>query len=787
MQITPTSRLLVADEREAFGYVQSLPECISWDLRSYLAYGKNGGQFSGFTLDPNGQYAVQTDQVVPFDADASHWTGLTGATYSYGTEASGPFAGKKFLYGVAASGTAFAGTSAYSRYEEEGLTCLLYRSAVASGVTSDFYLLFQPGYSGGGPQYRLAFVPGAPIRLQLLGNDGVTWADAATANETGECTSYLESVGGYVRVDVLPMTDPTWAAGLPQSAGLSGPPPNLLVVSLNGSDAILTVPTATFPGGTPGTGAGGGFLGFSGHSGQFSLRLGLKRFTPTASAAVPEQVRARDFQTTPVGRVQGYIPYGATLTPTITQTGSNKAAASLSLDASAYVDATGLSLRTVFLSTLDADFPALQVAPSPAPAWDNYAPVQTEVSLAWDQKSGTLRSSATTTLTSNNDEFAPGSNSSIGAQIGVRAGQIQLGYPDYEPNGDYPGSAYFQCGVQPVLTGPTGIDGFSWAWVTKQKYFRLQVSDRLRRGDPDQICCGYCLPDDGQNHFYALRIKLQKIGITDDWLNFPLRERDDNQPTEYFLPRGTTKDPVLLPHPSTPVNAHLDTIRRLSGVYDSASGQILPMALGVGPAGEVDYFGLPVGVVNLIQSPASVLASLTPAITFGGSPQTWPDGSPVLNEILDSGLETAASLANIRTDIVLEGLDPSSGGAVVGIAKDGQLAGPDADPMAPGYVNVPVPFYDIDRLYASAEVAEVAAQLAAIQLQFPAIQVRLKTFLHPWLLPLTIFAVDDYGTTGSLSPVLFYVTEIRHVHDGLSDPQKPTGFSYIVGRLLGQL
>ena len=447
----------------------------------------------------------------------------------------------------------------------------------------------------------------------------------------------------------------------------------------------------------------------------------------------------------------------------------------------------------MFLSALDGDFPAGQIPPDAAPDWTDYTPqlaggsalCQATARLAWDQKTGTLRSSGSMTLYSEGGALAPGA----GVALGVRAGQLAFGYSGWD---DFPD---FQCGLQPVLTGWTGLDpdgGQQWSWNTFRNFVRISVHDKLRRGDADQVACGYRLPDDGQNHFYAVRTALHQLGITDDWLNFPLRERDDNVPYEFYLPRGTTQEPLLLAHPATPVGTHLELIRSKSGVYavpGDDTSQILPLALGTDPLGGVDYFGLPVGVVNTFSGPGAALAplNLTPQFTFGGPPAFWPDGSPMLNEILSDGLETRATLTNIRTDIVCEGLDlTGTSGAVVGIAKDEALGGPYADPDADGYVSVPVPFYDIDRVYSSPEVAAVSAQLAALQLQFPAIEARLKVHLQPWLVPLTIIAVEDFATTGSTQPVYFYVTEIQHEYDGLTDPARPTGHSRITARLLGQ-
>ena len=50
-------------------------------------------------------------------------------------------------------------------------------------------------------------------------------------------------------VDVLPMTDPSWEAGFPGTAAHSDAPPNMICVTINGGDAVLTVPATTFPAG----------------------------------------------------------------------------------------------------------------------------------------------------------------------------------------------------------------------------------------------------------------------------------------------------------------------------------------------------------------------------------------------------------------------------------------------------------------------------------------------------------------------------------------------------------
>jgi len=775
--LTPTAVLLTGDDRLIFGQVASKDEAITWDLRAYLAYGKNGGQFQGFTLDPTENYLILAEQVVPLSAEPAHWV-MAGGTFSYGTDAAGVYGGSaaggtKFLRITALGAALFTATSTYTRADDEGLRLAAYRSAAPAGASSDLFLCFQPGAGAAGDtQYQLAVVPGSPIRLQSRTVDasGIAgaWSDLAAANALGESSAYLDSVQQTLSVAALPMTDGSWAAGLPDSSALSGPPPNRLVVVIGNGDAILDVPCTSFP--------GDALVGVTGHGGQVSVRLARRRYGLRAGCAVPEQVRPRDFAVAPVGRVQGYQPYGSVVTPTITLTDRNKAAGSLAVDLTTLADTTGFSPRTVFLSTLDADFPAVQVPPSPNAPWGANVPVSGHMSAAWNQAEGILRASAHLNFVNNDQSLSPNS-----VPLAVRAGQLLIGYTGFE------GSGFFRCGVQPVLTGYTGLasqEGMAWYYQQHQRYFDISLDDRLRKGDADQIACGYRLPDDGQNHFYAQRTLAHTIGFTDDWLRFPLRERDDAHPGEYFLPRGTTLDPVMLAEPPTPVLTQMGRVRRVSGVYDPGSGQILPMALGTDVLGGLEYFGLPVGVVNAFSGDTS---ALLPVMIFGGAPQLWPDGAPILNEILDGGLRTTATLANIRTDIVFEGLDVNTGGAVVGAAKNELLAGPYSDSSVPGYVGTPVPLYDIDRLYASPEVAYVAAQLAATNLQAPAIGAWLKVYLQPWLSPLDVIAVDDFATTGSTSPVLFYITEIRHVVDWASDPERPEGYSLISARLLGQV
>ena len=387
--LVPTAAIAVADDRQAFGVVTSPDQSVSWDLRAYLDYGSGGAAFSGLALDPTRQYVCQAGTAVALDADPSQWSNLAGATFSFGTDASGPGAGKKFLRGQATGAALMTGVSLYTRQAEEGVELALYRSAVTAGVTSDFYLSFQPS-GGSGSQFRLALVPGFPIRLQTSPN-GETWADAQSASELGECESYLDSRSRSLTVSVMPMTDPSWSAGLPQSAASSGPPPNLLVVNLNNGDSLLSVPATTFP---------ADFLvGFSGHGGQFGLRLGRRRYAVLCAGSLPPQVRARDFSTAPVARFQGYTSFGTQLTGEITTDGHNQAAGSFTLDASAQVDETGLAVYTVFLSALDGDFPAGQIPPDAAPDWTDYTPqlaggsalCQATARLAWDQKTGTLR------------------------------------------------------------------------------------------------------------------------------------------------------------------------------------------------------------------------------------------------------------------------------------------------------------------------------------------------------------------------------------------------------------
>jgi len=754
-----------------FGAVKVLPETISWDCMSLI--GTPGAQQQGFCLDPTGTYLMQQDVPAWIDADETQWsTGGSAANWTHGTDEA---TGKKFLRQATGGNSVFSATHNFVRTADEGFVIHCKRLAVATiaGVTplsAQFFVDFSIGRTAGTYGLQLAIEAGKPIRLRGTA-DNTTYTDLATADELGESETYLNRTNRTLNVGVYSYCDPSWAAGLPGSLALSGPPPGTVVIVINNGDAILTYQTDTLKSGS---------LKISGQGGQWSCRYAKKRYVASGAITFPPQGRARPLTTVPAARLSGYVPYADSLNIAIlpySATGLNQpvnqAYATATLDATGDVDDTGYARHTVMLSTVLADFPSVQLPPQQFPVFQSYYPIYAEFRQWFDQATMTVRSRALCLFNDNQNVLTPGG----GVLPAARAARLWMGYNNLGPGG-----------FAPQITGWTGLDtdGYDWKWQGKQKYFGLVIHDRLRKGDADQTACGYQLPYDGQCHYYAVRQLLYRLGITDDWLNFPRVQRDGATPY-YYLPRGTNAEPILQPTPDTPINAFIERIRSLSAAYDPATGQVLPMVLGCDALGNVQYFGLPVGVVNALLNPNGLTLSqlgIAPQNVYSVRPQFNGDGTPALNELL--GQHVKAGLLNIRTPVVLEGLDPFRGQAVFGVAYNEALGGgPYANPDAFGYIGTDVPLYISSRLISSQQVAYICAQLAAVQTSFPAVSDELRVHLQPNLFCLDPIAVAEYGTLGNASPVGFYPTMVDKIYDATQPPlvQEST---QIAARLLGQ-
>ena len=273
------------------------------------------------------------------------------------------------------------------------------------------------------------------------------------------------------------------------------------------------------------------------------------------------------------------------------------------------------------------------------------------------------------------------------------------------------------------------------------------------------------------------------MGITDDWMDFPVVARGDVTPY-YYLPGGTNAAPALQFEPGTTLAECAEHIRSMSAELDNSGTVALPMALVQDAFGNVGYFPIPVGVINAWQNPG-LPVTLPQTIIYQAQPLIDTDGEGELNEILDSGLRTWADLSIIRSPVVYEGIDLTSGDAVIGFAYNEQVGGgPYSEPDTPGFIGDDVPFYVISRLVSSAGYAAYLASAAANQLALPAIGCDLRLHAQPGLMPLTVIGVRDYATLGTYAAVPFYVNAVEG--ENRPDAADAPGGKPVCARLLGQ-
>ncbi len=769
-EIKPAAFLRVYDDdRDAFGHVFCPPVALSYDLPGLL--GSFGASYSGFARDPTGTYLMQQMVPVFYDADPSQWTVTNGqplqSTYSYGTD---PAYGVKFLYHQAVTDP-FDAVLALGRVLDEGFYANFYIGAAVAAApvgtakpvipAVNFYVEFSRHRTAGEPGLRLALEPGKNIRLQVSLDDDVTWTDVSSADSLGECETYLAQNGRQLNISVLPMTDASWEVNLPVSLDASGPPPGLIVVSINGGDAVLTYAD---------DGLAEGQMAVTGQFRQWSCRPCLLRFCTAGSVVLPPQVSPVQLQSDPDVFPNGYVPGdGSSLSGQVIVDSLNSAHVEMTL--SAVADDTGFAARSCFLASVDAEFPAVQQQPGANPSYVDYPLVFSEVDHWWDQTISTLRHRAEVWLTNEEDEFAPGS----GAALGVRAARLFHSVDGIN--------------FKPEMTGWTGMEESGQEWIQQGnlRFFKMTVSDKLVHTEPGTtITCGYQLPYDFQCQYYGFGQQAYRLSIPDNLWQFPLVRRNQATPYYYF-DGGTTRNPVHQFRPDMGIGQSMEHIRKAGAAFDPVSGTPVPMTMGTDPLGNLLFYGLPIGVVSLLSDPSMTLSQVPevqPVITFSSVPEFYPDGSAVLNEFVQTW-SSKTSLRNVRTPVVFLGLDPQSGAAIYGVAYNEKLGGSRyADPNQSGYIAVDKPLYVISRAITSQAVADLAASNAAIQLAAPAIDSGGQVHLQPGLMPLTVVAVNDYTTQGTTLDVGYYLTRVKGTVD-VRDSEHPKQSTLLSGRILG--
>lgn len=765
--LLPVLQLNVAYDRQYYGQMTYCGDDLVWPLANQE--GRPGISSSGFVTDPTGNYLIQQPVFVPTDASETNWT-TSGGTFTHITN---PTTLNTELFQVNGGLTVASGaTFSEPHDDEEGFRLTMYRGSpvqtpggqpVQMGP-SDYFLYAYLNYGpiDGAAWLRVACEYGNLIHLDVS-FDGVTWTIVDTATALGDSDSYLQSKNNQLVIDVYPFTDGGYYTGLPQSAQTSQPPPDQVVVVIGNGDAILTwqAPQASFR---------SGYISLEALGGQYTCGISWLQYAPYPEMVLPQLIRPRPFQTQPEGILNGYISFGSTWEVVPIVTDVNKAYAVLALRSpDQNIDpVTGNSGVTAILSSANLHFPQQFIGRQTSIGYASLNPCFARDTHQFYQTDFLRRSSAEVWLEDTRNIFAPGATTVLGPF--VRAAQLVKG------------SINPSIGYDDTFAAITGLACINliWEWVGKKKYLKIHITDRFR-----DVICGYMLPMDGQCHYYAIRQLAYRMGITDEWMgNFPYCIRDGDCP-HYKLPRGTTPQPILQFPPNTKVLQAMLQIRSLAGEIDFSTNTVLPMYLFFDTGGYLQYLPAPVGLVQtwLDDSLNPITQGIELYKTYSAVP-SFTNGYPDLNEIVLSA-NSEADLLNIRTHIVLEGIEPSSGGMVTGYFANPALgAGLAGNPNQFGYVGLDTPYYDISHLYSSPEAAYIATQVAAVQMSFPSISTGFTAQLQSQLFPLMAVGVRDYGTQGSTQAVNYYVTGITSTVSQLNPVFEAR--SVVQCRLLGQ-
>lgn len=766
------AEIRVYNDQDLFGHVYYPGDSATWSAPNQI--GKPGAYLSGWAQDPTGQYLQQSPVCLWQDCGPAAWTPAQG---DYGT-GKDEATGKMFLRSRRPTG-AFDTTFRAARVKDEAFSCELFR---ADAANASLYLHFSAGRPGGTEGLRLALETGNPIRLQAS-QDDANWQDVAVASGLPPADVYLKSTGQRLTVDVQSQCDDQWDSLRPLVYAYAGSPPGQVVVSLNGSDAVLTYGTAALQAGS---------LRVTGTNGRWDIsRVAQVRFAASCTAALAPQVRPLPVQGEGRVEFQGWRPYSARggfadlsgLSGEAGLSGSNTVGVSFAVAGPA-VDATGYCLRTVLLGSVTVDYPALETPLLDSPPYVSYT-LSSGLSEAdwtdtWDEGTRTARGRGVCTLVDSQGAFAPntqGGANHPGVVPAVRAFQLYMGdRSDAELTLVASGYA--------GLTSSPGQPGFVWRKRGGRTYVTIALSDRLVMADTR--ACGYVAPKDGTSHYWAMGRYAKKIGICDAHLPAEIADAQKFSDADFQLPYGTALDPVLQPQPGDMVGAAMEEIRRRGGAIDAGSGTVQPMVLGIYADASFAYFALPVGVIDATQNQVGVIpAALVPVQEFSAQPQTDANGNPLLNELLEE-VTTEASLSQIRSSAVFEGIDLASGGIAIGYAVNPALV---TDPTVPGYIGaVPNVFYEISKLVTSPDVAQRLAQQSDAQLTFPSVRTFAQGFLQPGFGALSVFTMQDFDTQGSAGPVAYYATLARHRVAIVAQGGKVynAGGTWVGGRLLGQ-
>jgi hypothetical protein len=772
---SPYAQLGLWIDREFYGVCLQPRRSLSWSVPASM--GTPNVTVAGLVKDPSGQYAMLQPVYIPVDSDETNWTtGGSGQVFTHGMDET-----TGLTYLVQKSGdiaTTSWATWFQTRTSELGVLLDIWRGAPPQapggspvpidGTNWNLYVYPSVGNTYvDEPITRVSIEAGNPIHLDVSWDHGATWTVVDTAFNLGESETYLNSRDRRITLEFVPAMDKLWHLSVDTAPLKSDQPPDALYVIVNGGDAILTWRqfAGTFADGAVGIQVTGG---------GWTCKYIKRRHVTGATMNLPVQTRPRAMLSDPIPRMRGYQPFGGMceVFPVAVGFGGNAFGAILQVTVpDDDIDDTGYATLTPFISTALLDFPATfqerGILTEPIIVDAFYS----RDTHSFNQTNFTRRSFGEAWFVDNVGYFAPGN----GIALAVRAATLTRGHTAAG-------------GYDDGITAITGLAGrYAWQYVDKQLIVKVYLADRFQQLSPDDLgpIVEETFDGDGECHYYIQRRLGQRLGFRDEDMNFPYC--GPQSPCEhYHLPRGTTYEPAFRFPAQMSVIQAMQWVRHFAGEpdYTSPYPYPLPMYLFIDNLGVMQYLPAPVGLVQTWLDPSlnPITQGIDPWKTFGGPPLYDGLGYGLLNEI-NVGLGSEVSLANIRTPIVLEGMRPQDGGFVLAYYNNpAQGGGPLADPWAAGYRGIDMPYTEISRNYTSQEAAEIAIQIAAVQMSFPATSCGWQSQLQSQLFPLMPVAVQDFNTQGTYNPVNYYTAYTDHV----IDVNQSRAATEIRARLLGQ-
>lgn len=796
--LNPYLRLDVADQKEVYGLVTYCGDTAEWTLSGLI--GRPDTQFSGLVPDPTGDFLIQQPVYVPQPAGPESWTHADGtnlplrpsdvkppqtAYYQSATEeTNGTLYLRQVTGGPAASADAVWG---YLHDDDEGFALFCTRGGPAispggSQISSgqfNFYVELSSALPDGDAApvpgcLRVCIEAGNPVRLEVAGEGGA-WTTADVG--TGDSEALLAAADRRFLIDVCPLTNADYwadiASGSPPST--YGKPPDLVAVTVGAGPAaqvlVYRAEGAAFPAGR---------VRVTNLGGQWAARPAVRRYLASGSASLPELKRLREFKTAPKSKITGFVPWSdspAGIAEVVgTLTGPSAVTGVLTVTTppdfldgdfrTQQVAPGGAGYLTCILGAAGLDFPVAGQGPSPVPAVSSYYPYAATETSQFSQAEFGVRRGVTCFFAE--QDLSPASVvPAVRAAALVRGIVTPSGYDD----------------TQAAFWGLSGMggSGFRWFWQNGQRHFALDIAEGWR----DFVPILWTERLDGGCHYQKMRMFGRKMGLVDSLMDFPICD-GGSECAHYHLPTGTLREPIFQFPPQMSCPDAMRFLRSVSGERDPFTGIVQPMYLYFDRRRHLQYYPMPVGLLNIFAKPGydPVLAGLAQSKVFQAVP-SFTDGEPNLDEFVRGTLQSRATLDNIRTDIVLAGQRPSDGALLTGYFSNPFLGtDPLANPGLPGYVGVSQPFVDINRLYSSPEAIEVMLANAVAQTQFPAVSTDFTAHFQSGLDPLNVVGVADAWTQGNDLPVPYYVTSITSPIEQVGQEWREG--STISGHLLGQ-